>query len=129
MMNDQDLFIEIGSHVVNTLMKTNRNICSEVVICNTGDVYITIEPRVSLTDRTHVYVCRYIRRDKMMVYLKSSKRFIVLVGMNNGKLTYGIETQDGVVDFEITRKCVCLLNDMYQEELQRRMNNETNFEG
>ena len=116
-------FIEAGSRVVCTLTKTRKVVCSETILCNTNDLYMTIEPRVTLNDPVHHYVCRYVRKNKRTPYLKSLKTFVVYISFNGG-LIYGINTNDGICDFEIISKFVDLLKDMYHHEM-----GNTNFEG
>ena len=114
----KDMFIEVGSYVVNVLTKTRKRVCSETILCNTHDLYMTIEPRLTLNDPIHHYVCRYVRKDNRTPYLKSMKTFVISVSCC-GELKYGVNTNECVCDYDIITRFIDLLCDMYRIELDK----------
>lgn len=117
-MNNKDLFIQIGSVVNEMLTKTRKRVCNETILCNSSNLYMTIEPRLALTDPVHHYVCRYVRKDRHSLYLKSMKTFVISISFTN-ELKFGINTNGDTCDYEIICRFVNLLSDMYRAELDK----------
>lgn len=117
-MNNTDLFIQVGSIVNEMLTKTRKRVCNETILCNSNNLYMTIEPRLALTDPVHHYVCRYVRKNKHSLYLKSMKTFVISISYND-ELKFGINTNGDICDYEIIWKFVNLLSDMYRAELDK----------
>lgn len=117
-MNNIDLFIQVGSVVNEMLTKTRKRVCNETILCNSNNLYMTIEPRLALTDPVHHYVCRYVRKDRHSLYLKSMKTFVISISFT-GELRFGINTNGDVCDYEIICRFVNLLSDMYRAELDK----------
>ena len=117
-MNNNDIFIQIGSVVDNILTKTRKRVCNETILCNSNNLYMTIEPRLALTDPVHHYVCRYVRKNKNSVYLKSMKTFVISISFTD-ELKFGINTNGDICDYEIIFRFVNLLSDMYRAELDK----------
>lgn len=117
-MNNNDIFIQIGSVIDNILTKTRKRVCNETILCNSNNLYMTIEPRLTLTDPVHHYVCRYVRKNKNSVYLKSMKTFVISISFTD-ELKFGINTNGDICDYEIIFRFVNLLSDMYRAELDK----------
>lgn len=116
-MNDE--FFQAGVMVSRMLTKRDRRVSNEVVMCNTKELYLTIESRVSLNDEIHTYICRYAKKDHQNVALMTMKTFVVSVVDNGDEPRFGINTQSGTCDLNTMMKCVNWLCDAYVCELDK----------
>ena len=121
-MNDQ--FFQAGMMVSRMLTKRDRRVSNEVIMCNTDKLYLTLESRVALNDEIHMYVCRYAKKDKQTVALKTSRTFVVSVADNGEEPAFGINTQSETCSLDIIKRCIDWLRDAYMCELTKIRNGE-----
>lgn len=114
-----DEFFQAGMMVSRMLMKRDRRISNEVIMCNSRDLYLTCESLVSLNDEVHRYIFQYAKKDHKHLALNTHKTFVIAIAYNNDNMSFGIDTKGNTCSLDIINRCIDWLRNAYTSELDK----------